>query len=226
MHTKFFLGLVMTAGLCWANTHVQEKAFVVNVTESPEDLMVPSEVWDLLSEEEKPHLVFVPMAVQLVEKTPGVLKEKDITFQFPRGGGAIDLSRYVNDIQGSFYVKFEFEPLPEAIEATQKIYFISQNRKRKLDGEILGSGCNSFFDVKPYVTSVNAKSGILVNTTRMRHLSVLGGTFLFANVSGKNIRLAQVTFTDKKEVNSKYFCEHVSKISTSGKGSDEPAESL
>jgi hypothetical protein len=164
------------------------------------------------------------MGIELKEKNPGVLREKDISIQFPRGGGEVDLAQYVNDKQGSFFLRFDFEKANN-MEINQKIFFISQNRKRKLDGIIHGSGCKSFFNVKAYVSKMNDKEGILLNTTQLRHLSVLGGTFLFANVGPHEIRMAQITFKDSKH--PQYFCEPTPKKTPAEKEmTDESAESL
>lgn len=200
---------------------------MVLIHETPQDLKVPAAVWDLLSEQPAPRLVFVPLRVELIEKTPGVLSRKTLEFQMPRGGGEVDLSHYVKEKQGSFYVDFDFvkNVLPENL----RVFFISQNRKRKLDGVIHGSGCKSFYDVKNHLLKSSKNGGLLVNTTRMRHLSVLGGTFLFAANVGKEVHLTQVTFKDSK--NRKYFCDPKSAKSPSVKNgekemNDESAEGL
>jgi hypothetical protein len=43
-----------------------------------------------------------------------------------------------------------------------------------------------------------------VNKTRNRHLTLLGGTFVFSVNDGKQMRISQVTFTDSR--NPEYFC--------------------
>ena len=206
---------------------IEDEPGTILVRESPEEVMIPSQIWDLIYTEEKnkPSVIFVPIKVQLSEKNPGVLSKEEVSVQFPRGGGEIDLSQFVtSEKRGSFFVRFLFDK--KANPEKSFVYFVSRNRKRKVNGEILGSGCKSFVDIKKFLTKSEKSGGILVNTTRLRHLSVLGGTFVFANVIGKEVRLSQVTFKDTK--NSKYFC--ASKIENksvkSGDPNSESAESL
>jgi hypothetical protein len=195
------------------------------VRESPAEIMIPSKIWDLIyaDEKSKPRVVFAPVKLQMKERNPGILTQEEVIIQFPRGGGEVDLSQFVTEKRGSFFVNFTFEKggAPES----SYVFFVSRNRKRKVDGMILGSGCKSFYDVKTYLGKTDKQGGILVNTTRLRHLSVLGGSFVFANVTGKEVRLAQVSFKDSK--NPKYFCEVKSTPSQkSEEAKDESAEGL
>lgn len=213
---------------------VEEEPGAIQVRETPSEVMIPSSIWDHIysDPQSKPHLTFVPLKIQLKEKNPGILSKEEIVIQLPRGGGEIDLSQFVKTKQGSFFVQFLFDQKVSAEKSF--IYFVSRNRKRKVDGEILGSGCKSYFDVKQYLTKAEKTGGLLLNTTRLRHLSVLGGTFVFAHVIGKEVRLSQVTFRDSK--NLKYFCESrpgansknnsEKPESKAGEQSSEPTESL
>jgi hypothetical protein len=179
----------------------------MRIIDSPEEIKVPISLWNLLSEEARPTLIFVPVAVILTEKNPGVLKQSPVKIVFPRGGGAVDLAQFINNKQGSFYVKFEFEQ-DSPKEAQGFIFFVSQARKRKIDGEVFGSGCKKFMDIHKGLALASKSQGILVNTTRSRHLSVLGGNFIFASVLRKEIRLAQVSFKDSSH--PEYFCGSLS----------------
>lgn len=199
---------------------VEEEPGAIQVRETPSEVMIPSSLWEQIysDPQSKPHLTFVPLKVQLKEKNSGILTKEEIVIQLPRGGGEIDLAQFVKTKQGSFYVKFYFDQKVSAEKSF--VYFVSRNRKRRVDGELLGSGCRSYFDVKNYLTKSEKTGGLLLNTTRLRHLSVLGGTFVFAHVIGKEVRLSQITFKDSK--NPKYFCE--SKPGGNSKNNDEKAE--
>jgi hypothetical protein len=190
------------------------------IRESPAEIMIPSRIWDLIysDEKNKPRVVFSPVRLQMKERNSGVLTQENINIQFPRGGGEVDLAQFVTDKRGSFFVNFKFENgnTPES----SYVFFVSRNRKRRVDGSILGSGCKSFHEIKNYLGKVDKEGGILVNTTRLRHLSVLGGSFVFANVTGKEVRLAQISFKDSK--NPKYFCDAVQ--STDSKNSEEASD--
>jgi hypothetical protein len=56
-------------------------------------------------------------------------------------------------------------------------------------------------DIKKFIYGEGRTKGIEVNTTRARHVSVLGGTFFFS--SGKQV--TQVTFKDTQQ--GHLFCE-------------------
>lgn len=185
----------------------QEHSKAEEITEIPREIRVPVKMWEALAVEgkEKPKeggeagYVFSEAKVILTEKNPGVLKEPSLKISFPRGGGEIDLSQYMGEAQGSFYVGLE---VPETEEAEMtKILFISHSRKRKLDNQIYGSGCHEFFDITKTFIKEMKHEGLKVNTTRNRHTSTLGGTFILASRRGGQNYLTQVTFTDSANKN-------------------------
>jgi hypothetical protein len=184
----------------------------INIIDPPKDIKIPVTIWDHLTLDKKPNLIYNPVTVVLNEKNKGVLSDEEIKILLPSGGGEIDLSSYLTGKNGTFFVRFEFpyDINPDFFH----VFFVSQNRKRKLDGELIGSGCKEYFDIKKYFLKTNSK-GIEVNTTRSRHLSVLGGHVVFFQQDAKNINLTQVTFTDSTK--PEFFCE---------RKKDEPAESL
>ncbi|CAE80878.1 hypothetical protein predicted by Glimmer/Critica [Bdellovibrio bacteriovorus HD100] len=177
----------------------------------PEEVKIPTKAWDLL--EFKPavegatslgkNLIFSELTVYLVEKNPGVVEGEAIKIQLPRGGGTIDLSRFITDRRGTFYVGFEF---PEFTDATgKKVLFLSKARKRRLGSEIFGAGCNQYFDITDEFFKKMKAEGLKVNSTQDRYLSVLGGSFLFAAEKGADVHLAQVRFTNSQQ--PQFFCE-------------------
>ncbi len=190
--------------------HVEEYQ-EVKVDDLPDDVKIPSKAWGLLefktTGEESPsatkNIIFSEVNVYLVEKNPGVIQGEAVKISLPKGGGTIDLSRFVNEQRGSFYVGMEF---PEFQEATgKKVFFISRARKRKIGAQVFGAGCNQFFDITDRFFKEMAVEGIRVNTTKDRHLSVLGGTFLFAAQKNNDVHVAQVTFTSSQQ--TALFCE-------------------
>lgn len=138
--------------------------------------------------------VFNEVKVLLTEKNPGIIRDKSVTLAFARGGGEIDLAQYVTENQGSFYVGFEFPEMEET--EIKKVLFISHARKRKIDNQIFGAGCNEFYDITARFLKEMKGEGIKVNTTRKRHVSVLGGTFVISAQKGKQHYVTQVTFND------------------------------
>ncbi len=178
------------------------KAKVFEMSEYGNDIKIPIQIWDQFgSVGGKDGITFAPLKVRLVEKTPDILVEPEVEVKFPRGGGEIDLSNFVKNKSGTFRVFFDLEDV--AADDKMKVYFISRARKRKIDGQVWGAGCNKYMDIKKYILGKGQKEGIEVNTTRFRHDSVLGGTFFFANGN----QVTQVTFRDSQQ--SHLFCDSV-----------------
>lgn len=193
----------------------------VKVDELAEEIKIPSKAWDLIEgKKADPHaaaaegehgaaptlnkdFIFSEIQVFLVEKNPGVLKRPAYKISLPRGGGEIDLSNYIGISPGTFYVGFEY---PEFVDAQEKkVLFVSEAKKRKIDDVVYGLGCNQFVDITAKYFEAMKHEGIKVNTTRDRHLSVLGGHFLFAAHKGATVYISQVSFTDSNRKN--LFCE-------------------
>jgi hypothetical protein len=147
--------------------------------------------------------LFVPVDVILTEKNPGVLSQSPIRIRLPRGGGAVDLAQYTTERQGSFFVRFEW-PDQEGAGSIES-WFVSKARKRKLGSEMWGAGCQSFFRITKGLAKAQSGEGLKVNTTRLRHLTVLGGHFIFSSRKSGQTSVSQVTFRDSRY--PQYFCE-------------------
>lgn len=190
----------------------------------PEDIKVPTKIWEMVefkgagSEKAEGHggghgegaaapaasknLVFSDLQIFLVEKNSGVVAGEAVKISLPKGGGTVDLSRFITNKQGTFYVGFEF---PEFAEAqAKKVIFVSNTKKRRIGSQIFGAGCNQIFDITDRFMQEMKGDGLKVNTTQERYLSVMGGTFLFAAQKGSDVFLAQVTFTNPQQ--AALFC--------------------
>lgn len=190
----------------------------------PEDIKVPTKIWEMVefkgagAEKAEAHggghgegtaapaasknLVFSDLQIFLVEKNPGVVAGEAVKISLPKGGGTVDLSRFITNKQGTFYVGFEF---PEFAEAqAKKVIFVSNTKKRRIGNQVFGAGCNQIFDITDRFMQEMKGDGLKVNTTQERYLSVMGGTFLFAAQKGSDVFLAQVTFTNPQQ--AALFC--------------------
>ncbi len=172
----------------------------IEITDNGPEVKIPNPIWKTFpTEKGKDTITFSAVTVRLVEKTRGVLVEPEIEIKLPKGGGQIDLSQFVSNKQGTFHVYFNLDEMTD--DQKLKAFFISRTRKRKIENEVWGSGCNKFMDIRNFLLTGGRAKGIEVNTTRSRHLSVLGGTFFFA--SGPLV--TQVTFTDSQQ--AQLFCD-------------------
>ena len=147
--------------------------------------------------------VFAGLKITLKEKNPGVLKDSSIAIELPKGGGEIDLAKYMGLKKGSYYLNFVFPEMQDA--QFKKIIFVSQAKRRKIDDDIIGAGCNVFFDLTNSVSKSFDKEGIKLNTTRDWHSSVIGGHFLFSAKKDSQTIVSRVTFKDS--AHPELFCE-------------------
>jgi hypothetical protein len=179
-----------------------EPSQIFQIDDLPEDFIVPNVVWNVMVEKKtddqvksKPKpILYTFVKVFLKEKNEKVLKSPILGFEFTRGGGELDLATIKGAKPGSFFLGFE---MPEFEGAqSQRVLFISQSKKRKVEGEILGSGCNKVLDITAEVLKGNKEQGIKINTTRDRHTSILAGHMIFIAETEKNWLLSQVTFLD------------------------------
>lgn len=164
------------------------------VRENPSDFRIPAKLWDLLLEgsqvpgtarnnendEEmmRSSVIFASLTVVLEERTPGTLMEPMIRIEFPKGGGQIDLARWLTRKPGSFFVRFESDGQNDP--ASFRAFFLSKAKKRKIEEGLVGSGCRSYLDIRSYMLSSGRDPGIVVNTTRNFASSTLGGHFIFS----------------------------------------------
>lgn len=203
---KSWIGIFLLAILIsCSQQHDAAHETVIDIPEEAKDIKVPASLWTSFEGADQKGLsyIFVPITMTFEEKNEGVLKQNKFSFKFPRGGGTVDLSEYVTEKAGSFYVQFE---LPENLDQKDlKVYFISHTKKRKLGDEILGAGCGVYLDISKKFTSHFVNDAFKVNTTRSRHVTVLGGTFIFSLRQDNQMFISQVTFEDSRD--KQLFCE-------------------
>lgn len=197
----FLVAIILASVSCSKKDLFRSEHPQVYVAEElPQDIKVPLKMWDFFTGDSD-GFIFSEVKVWLKDKNPGVLKDPGIAIEFPKGGGEVDLAKFIANENGSFYVGFDF---PEFEGATmKKVLFISRSKKRRIDGEVWGSGCNKAVDVTTqFLKSMEKNEGIKVNTTRHRHISVIGGTFILAATKDGQNFITQVTFTDSSHLDS------------------------
>ncbi len=186
---------------------------VVQIQEMSKEIQLPTKLWDVLMDasfqkavKDVSHFTFSEMKVRLEDKTSGVLSSPSILIDFPKAGGEIDFSKYVVAERGSFKIYFDWDGFSSG--SNFKIYYLSQARKRKIDNQIYGSGCREFFNVTDYISNANKKEGLVVNVTKDRHDSALGGYFVFSYKKLQQTFITLVSFYDLKRPD--LFCSSIS----------------
>lgn len=201
--------------------YLSDHAYEFEPPEFTQDIKIPTKLWDEIEKIAKGEnqdaittsiddlastgldVHFTSIEVLLNEKNKGVLKHPSYKIKMPIGGGEIDLSTLMADKNGSFYLGFSLPS--EYTDLDYKVFFVSRGKKRKIDNEVIGSGCNVYFELTKEFNKKMKKEGILVNTTRYRHISLLAGNFIFVAQKEKKTLLTQVQFTDS--TNKALLCE-------------------
>jgi hypothetical protein len=144
----------------------------------------------------EPVTEFASVTMFMVEKNEGILGGKNLRLEFPQGGGEIDLADFVQPLNGSFYVLFQFEG--KLMDAPRGVFFLSGTVPRKVGKDSVGSDCNKYFDITSSVLNAAKGQGLLVNTTDRRHVSALAGTYFFAAMSpDRTVHIASILIRDR-----------------------------
>lgn len=214
MNPALLLTAIVFLGACTKTASFRtEHASQEKIEDLPADFKMPAAIWELVekspdekaaSEASNAGIFYSSVKLFLTEKNPSILQSPAYEIELPRGGGSIDLAKYLTGNQGSFYVGFE---LPEEITtgANFKALYISDARKRKLDERIFGAGCNQYFDITQKFLLMMKSEGIKANTTRQRHVTVLAGHYIFSAMKDNRIYITQVNLTDSRYKN--LLCE-------------------
>ncbi len=196
-----------------AAVHVEEEidpdSYVIDVRDTPGDFKVPTKLWDLIlgkdsrKEKDEPLIVWLPVKVFFNSKSAGIFHHEKIIYNLPRGGGTIDLAKNAEGDRGTFFLKFGLNEFSNP--NGMKVFFLSNAKKKRIDNEIYGAGCNVYFDVTSSLLKAQTASGMKFNITDARHVSSMGGHFLFVQLEKDKVFLSQVEFTDSK--NREQLCK-------------------
>lgn len=173
------------------------KKEALSAAESAKRLQVNKQELDVVLKKRPPSKSF-PFKVILTEKTSGVLGEKDYVLQFPPGGGLLDLNRFFFERPvGSFYFKIEWDT-KELPYKMAKVYFDSRSKERTLKDGKVGSGCNHYYDLTDYFVNQMKDGGMFLNTSNLRHVSLLTGNYYFLIFKEGVIHMAKLEILDSR----------------------------
>lgn len=162
---------------------------------------------DLLIEEMSKE--YVPLTVHLIEKSDnkGILQGHDHQLYFASGGGVLDLADFVENRRGSYYLKVDFgrgkyegdsDPTKDFSKENIKVFYLSNSRRRKWEGKIIGSGCTKYFDISSFFEKSMKSEGFLLNTTDHLDVTTLSGSFFFAAQINKTLYISQLSIKDSR----------------------------
>ncbi len=153
---------------------------------------------------------YVPISVRLSEKpdNKGILQAHDHQLYYGAGGGVLDLADFVENRRGSYYLKVEFAKTKteETNEAAVKdfskesirVFYLSNSRRRKWGGKIVGSGCNKYYDITSFFEKSMKGNGLLLNTTDHLDVTSTAGSFFFAVQLNKTLYISQLSVKDSR----------------------------
>lgn len=179
-------------------------------------LSFPRVLWERLAERYEDNAKFkqdkfdfftgIPVTVTLASEKSDVLKEKGFQGNFGPFGGTMDFADLLNPKEkGHITVRFTVDLDDEEARNNLKVYYVSGGRKRKINGEVIGSGCDSMLDLTTYFQKEVFKNGIVTHTGQDRHVSALSGRYYFIYQGANKIQVAQLTITDSQKTD--LLCE-------------------
>jgi hypothetical protein len=138
---------------------------------------------------------FFSYKLRISEDTPGVLGGENFEIQFPKGGGVLDFGDLPIEKSGSMTFNWEF---PDGVEGEKNmhVFYLSNAKTRKVDGQSVGSGCNTFYEITSFFFGQRALGGLRVNTAKNRHISFLAGTYIFVKPEFDALLVAQLIVQD------------------------------
>lgn len=185
----------------------------IKIEARAEDFKVPKKIFEQIetdlvgSASVQAVYLLAPIQAVLFSESNAVVKDNPTRVTFPNGGGTLDLANSISG-QGSFYLSFpkeQFETLP----TLEKLYFISDSPKKKIEEEEFGLGCGKFVDIKKQFESLQKKDFLKLNTTDLRYLYVVSGYYIFVFKNNNQIYLTHLHVTDSRYPD--HFCSSLYK---------------
>lgn len=162
------------------------------------EIKIPGSLWDILENKKEFHKggleevqakdgsisiqnVFNLMVVRLKEKDSNmpVLGGENFEIISGRSGAFVDLADYIKSDSGTFNFSFHWEKKEEPDKRLVRIFYLSGAKRRLVDGQVLGAGCNKYMEITGLYFKKILSETFEVNVTRKRHVSLLAGVYLF-----------------------------------------------
>ncbi len=199
----FLLLTGCSAGHKPQNIEVVEIRTIAKEVQIPKSLM--SELVKEIVNDSKaftPVYLFMPLQVRFTEFNEGVLRKPIMQYNFPKGGGRIDLQDIVSGT-GSFYLSFPAEQFDENYEFLH-LYYISNSPVKNISNENFGLGCGKMIDLQKSFSKLQKPDFLKLNTSDQRYLFVTAGLYVFVFKKSSQIFMAQLSVSDSRY--SKELC--------------------
>lgn len=193
-----------------------QKFETFRIPQEMNDFLVPAKLWDhlMVTDPEAPEplesrtltaeeqslyrktLILSSVVLELTEKNRGVLLHPRIRIELRNGGGTVDFAKYLGEKTGTFYLKIIVDGFDQA--PNQAAMYLSQGKMRRVDGQVIGTGCKSYFRITDSFRKDMAGKGIPLNTTRDLHVSATAGYFFMGWLADGQINVTHVRFIDSR----------------------------
>jgi hypothetical protein len=212
----WLLVLLLSSGSAWSED--AEKMVEHPARTSSRDIKVPKALVKTIEEEYRAFLKknqvnsenikrqLLNVSLELTQKKPVALHE-DTRVVMPLGGGVVDLNEFVTPLRGAFFMKVVAKEESGADVPELRVFFVSHAKKRILDGEEYGAGCDKYMEITSFYNKKNSKNapGFELYTADQRYLSAVGGTFVVYGFDKEALSVGSVTLTDSRYPD--LFCE-------------------
>lgn len=202
----FLLLIICFAAFSCTQHHGQSELAKIDIQQLAHEVQIPGKVMSNIENEINgdtkgisPVYVFLPLSVRFDEIQDSVLSRAHIQYNFPKGGGELDLKDLVTGF-GSFYMSFPAEQFNKK-PALMHIYYVSDSPIKKIDGDNFGLGCGRFVDLKKSFSKLQQEDFLKLNTSDLRYLYVTAGRYIFVFRQASQVYITQLTITDSRYKN-------------------------
>lgn len=202
---SFTLGAVFIFCACDHSAEYQTLDYeIVAAEKSIKDPRVPTFLWEEWTTPTPETLDYGTFKAYLIEETPGSLGKKNFQVRYGEGGGDLDLANFVNPERTGLWSLAINVDHAEEKGSTLQVFYVSGARRRKLSGQVFGTGCGRVLEVTSYFKKMMKHRGLEVSSAGARDVSVMGGTFYFVVKNAKKVWLSRLSIADRNR--DKFLC--------------------
>lgn len=205
---KLVLSLLLVLAAAGCTKEARHEEFTeIKINQIAEDFKIPKKIFDDIeapdkSGAKKAESIYFYAPIRVILESDQNIKNSPLRFEFPNGGGKIDLKDYLTG-EGTFSFSFDTTQAEEGIELSA-IYFVSDTAVKKIDDESYGLGCGKIAHLTTQSEKLMKRSSIKLNTVDLKYLYVAAGYYVFVFKKSNLVWLTHLHLTDSRH--SQLFC--------------------
>lgn len=202
MNKRLILGLLFAAfAYGCPKDHGHEEFEEIKIEQISNDFKIPKKIFDDIEAldkngAKKADSIYFYSPIKVILESDQIIKKSPLKFQFPNGGGKIDLKDYLTG-EGTFSFSFDTSSMEEGVELNA-IYFVSDTPVKKIDGENYGLGCGKIAQLTSQTEKLLKRSMIKLNTVDLKYLYVAAGYYIFVFKKNNLVWLTHLFLTDSR----------------------------